>query len=159
MAFRIKSKYVFKANILENEHWSNQIPELTFAECDDVFLTNRMNNTNGTILIQPDRIKFCNIFNITEQDISYAWFVGNEEQTKTFSIKKGCYTSKALEEILNSFDKRINFTFTSNGKNMTEPQSQSQCHVNQAMDSDMDNPNMPNICSGAPPPYESIRRI
>ena len=120
MAFRVKSKYVFKANILENEHWSNKIPELTFAECDDVFLTNRMNNTNGTILIQPDRIKFCNIFNITEQDISYAWFVGNEEQTKTFSIKKGSYTSKALEEILNNFDKRINFTFTSNGKNITE---------------------------------------
>ena len=120
MAFRVKSKYVFKANILENEHWSNQIPELTFAECDDVFLTNRMNNTNGTILIQPDRIKFCNIFNITEQDIIYSWFVGNEQQTKTFSIMKGSYTSKALEEILNNFDKRINFTFTSNGKNMTE---------------------------------------
>ena len=46
-----------------------------------------------------------------------------------------------------------------NGKTMTEPQSQSQYYVNQAMDSDMDNPNMPNSCAGAPPPYESIRRI
>ena len=54
MAFRIKSKYVFKANIWENENWSNQIPELTFAECDDVFLTNRLNNTKGNIFIQPD---------------------------------------------------------------------------------------------------------
>ena len=90
MAFRVKSKYVFKANILENEHWSNKIPELTFAECDDVFLTNRMNNTNGTILIQPDRIKFCNIFNITEQDIIYSWFVGNEQFFDGESVRV-CY--------------------------------------------------------------------
>ena len=46
-----------------------------------------------------------------------------------------------------------------NGKAMAEAQSQSQCHVNQAMESDMDNPNIPNSASEAPPPYESIRRI
>ena len=53
MAFRVKSKYVFKANILENEHWSNKIPELTFAECDDVFLTNRINNKMEPFLFNP----------------------------------------------------------------------------------------------------------
>ena len=46
-----------------------------------------------------------------------------------------------------------------NGKAMAEPHSQSQCHVNEAMESDTDNPNMPNSCSEAPPPYESIRTI
>merc|ERR1711947_65899 len=92
MTFRIKSKYVFKANILEN----------------------------GTVYIQPDRIKFCNIFNISEQNIVYTWFVGDKKQKKTFTIQKGCYTTKALQEILNNFDKRIKFTFLLKGKNDTE---------------------------------------
>ena len=39
MTFRIKSKYVFKANIEESGNWSNEIPELNFSQCDDVFLT------------------------------------------------------------------------------------------------------------------------
>ena len=120
MTFRIKSKYVFKANIEESGNWSNEIPELNFSKCDDTFLTNRINNINGTVCIQPDRIKFCNIFNTTEQNIVYSWFVGDEKQTKTFTIQKGCYTTKSLQEILNFFDKRIKFTFVVNGKNVTE---------------------------------------
>ena len=120
MTFRIKSKYVFKANILENGNWSNQIPELNFSQCDDAFLINRMHDKKGTVFIQPDRIKFCNIFNITEQNIVYSWFVGDEKQEKTFTIQKGCYTSKSLQDILNSFDKRIKFTFVVKGKNVTE---------------------------------------
>ena len=120
MTFRIKSKFVFKANILENGNWSNQIPELNFSQCDDAFLTNRINNTNGTVCIQPDRIKFCNIFNISEQNVVYSWFVGDEKQKKTFTIQKGCYTSKLLQEMLNNFDKRIKFTFVVNAKNATE---------------------------------------
>ena len=46
-----------------------------------------------------------------------------------------------------------------NGKAMAEAQSRSQCHVNQAMESDMDITNMPNSCPEAPPPYESIGTI
>merc|ERR1711954_340123 len=120
MTFRIKSKYLFKANILENGNWSNQIPELNFSNCDDAFLTNRMNNINEKIFIQPDRIKFCNIFNISEQNIVYSWFVGDEINKKTFTIQKGCYTTESLEEILNNFDKRIKFNFVVKGKNVTE---------------------------------------
>jgi len=82
MTFRIKSKYVFKANILENGNWSNQIPELNFSQCDDAFLINRMHDKKGTFFIQPDRIKFCNIFNITEQNIVYSCFVEDEKQEK-----------------------------------------------------------------------------
>ena len=120
MTFRIKSKYLFKANILENGNWSNQIPELNFSKCDDAFLTNRMNNINEKFFIQPDRIKFCNIFNISEQNIVYSWFVGDERNKKTFTIQKGCYTTESLEEILNNFDKRIKFNFVVKGKNVTE---------------------------------------
>ena len=111
MTFRIKSNYVFIANMLDNGNWSNENPELSLSKCDDIYLRNKVNSLDQTLYIQPDRIKFCNIFNLIEQNVSFTWFVGEESNKKTFSIKKGIYSSKQLQDTLNAFDNRIEFTF------------------------------------------------
>jgi hypothetical protein len=117
MTFRIKSKYVFCGNILQNGNWSNELPELSLSQCDDSFLTNRMHNTKTPLFVQPDRIKFCNIFNIIAQNVTYSWFLGDKEFKNNFSINKGLYTFNQLEKLLNTFDKRIQFKFDQNETN------------------------------------------
>ena len=117
MAFRIKSKYAFKASLLENGNWSNQVPELSLSKSDDIFISNKINNINSPIYVQPDRIQFCNIFNVIEQNITFSWYVDHAEISKTFSIQKGRYSSNQLEQILNEFDDRIKFQFTPFNKN------------------------------------------
>ena len=111
MTFRIKSNYVFIANMLDNGNWSNESPELSLSKRDDIYITNKVNNLDKTLYIQPDRIKCCNIFNIIEQNVSFTWLVGEERNKKTFSIKKGIYSSKQIEDTLNAIDNQIQFKF------------------------------------------------
>lgn len=98
MGFRIKSKYVLNNGSL--------MPECTFESSDDPFLKNR---TLNKLSIQADRIRFSNIYNIVEQKLS----IINEEDGKseTFSIPRGKYTTKRLDELLNSFTVQIQFEF------------------------------------------------
>ena len=105
MAFRIKSKYSF--NSIEH----NDFPYFTFLDCDDTCLLNKLNNNK--ISIQADRIKFSNIFNVIDQHLSILKKNENEEiiEKKTFSIVKGKYDVEKLNNLLNSFDKRISFIF------------------------------------------------
>ena len=117
MAFRIKSNYTFKANRLENGNWSNEFPELVLSKCDDRFLSDRIQTIKTPISIQPERMKFCNIFNVTEQSITYSWYINEEEHSKTYSINKGRYNSVELQDLLNKFDDRINFKFEAKDKN------------------------------------------
>ena len=72
--------------MLDNGNWSNENPELSLSKCDDIYLRNKVNSLEQTLYIQPDRIKFCNIFNLIEQNVSFTWFVGEESNQKKFSI-------------------------------------------------------------------------
>ena len=116
MTYRIKSKYAFSGNILENGNWSNELPEFSLSQCDDSYLRSRINNLQTSVFIQPDRIKFCNIFNIIEQNVTISWVVDKKELKNNFSITKGIYTFSELENVLNKFDERIKFKFNQNDK-------------------------------------------
>ena len=116
MTYRIKSKYAFSCNILQNGNWSNELPEFSLSQCDDSYLKNRINNSKTAVVIEPDRIQFCNIFNIIEQNVTITWSENKEELKKTFSITKGIYTHSELENVLNKFDERIRFKFNQNDR-------------------------------------------
>lgn len=114
MAFKIKAKYVSSLQKKENSKWSNEISQFTFTECDDNFLKN--NNYTNSFYIQPERIKFCNIFNICEQTLTIDLLQSKEQQI--YTIEKGIYTAEKLNAILNTFNEKINFEFKENEQKM-----------------------------------------
>ena len=107
MAFRIKAKYVASSEYIpENKTWQNSTCDFSFSTIDHNIL-----NNNSTILkglsIQIDRMRFSMLFNIINQDIIYNFV---NFGTNTYHIPKGNYNSKELETLLNTFDKRIQFS-------------------------------------------------
>lgn len=114
MTFRIKTKYVLNVDYNpKNKIWTNSIPDFTLSHCDDPYLRNN-EKPDKSIYVQPDRIRFCNIFNIIDQTITYEFLDTTEKHE--FILPKGTYTSKKLEELLNKMDKRIQFKFEDKNK-------------------------------------------
>ena len=101
---------------MQNGNWSNELPKFSLSQCDDSYLKNRINNSKTAVVIEPDRIQFCNIFNIIEQNVTITWSENKEELKKNFSITKGIYTHSELENVLNQFDERIKFKFNQKDK-------------------------------------------
>ena len=114
MAFKIKAKYISTLEKKENYKWSNEISEFYFNDCDDNFLKN--NNYTNAFYIQPERIKFSNIFNIVEQTLTIELI--QDESKKSYIIEKGIYTAEKLKSLLNSFDDKIYFEFKENEQKM-----------------------------------------
>lgn len=113
MGFRIKARYELNVDYnSETKTWTNSFPEFTYCDCDDRFITNNEKPDN-TMFVQADRLRFCNIFNVTDQNITYDFHIENTSthEKKIFFIKRGSYTAKELQTTLNSLDERIQFTF------------------------------------------------
>ena len=113
MGFRIKARY--ELNVDYNSKtgiWKNSFPEFTFCNCDDSFIRNNEKPDN-TIFVQADRFRFCNIFNVTDQTITYEFYIDKTTvyEKREFFIKRGSYTDKEIENALNALDDRIVFSF------------------------------------------------
>ena len=118
MGFRIKAKYELNVDYnSETRTCKNSIPEFIFSECDDCFITNNQ-KPDTTIFVQTDRFRFCNIFNVIDQKITYQFYSDNSEfdEKREFFIKRGSYTDKKLQSELNKLDTRIVFDFKDTNK-------------------------------------------
>ena len=113
MGFRIKARYELNVDYnSETKRWTNSFPEFTFCNCDDRFISNN-EKPDDTMFVQTDRLRFCNIFNVIDQNMTYNFHIENtsSHEQKIFFIKRGSYTAKELQTTLNSFDERIQYTF------------------------------------------------
>jgi hypothetical protein len=119
--------------ILKKKTWTNSFPEFTYSDCDDHFISNNEKPDN-TMFVQADRLRFCNIFNVTDQNITYDFYNENTSthEKKIFFIKRGSYTAKELQTTLNSLDERIQFTFNVSYKGsltVTNKTTDKQCEI------------------------------
>ena len=134
MGFRIKTKFQLNVDFnSETRSWKNSFPEFVFYECDDTYIKNNQ-KPDGKIFVQTDRFRFCNIFNVIDQKVTYHFYNQNSELDETihFFLKRGCYNNRKLQTTLNNFDERIFFNFKDTNKGhltVTNKTNDKECEI------------------------------